>query len=43
MYSRDSVDFTNDVIAILNKPGRQSSVSTAISPSSATSPTPKKP
>ena len=43
MYSRDSVDFTNDVIAVLNKPGRQSSVSTAISPSSATSPTPKKP
>src|SRR5881409_2648320 len=26
MYSRDSVDFTNDVIAVLNKPGRPSSV-----------------
>jgi Skp family chaperone for outer membrane proteins len=45
MYSRDSVDFTNDVIASLNKPGRQSSVSTSISPSTGTAPvaTPKKP
>ena len=25
MYSRDSVDFTNDIIAVLNKPGRASS------------------
>jgi Skp family chaperone for outer membrane proteins len=40
MYSRDSVDFTNDVIAVLNKPGRPSSVtSTAASPSAS----PKKP
>src|SRR6266480_859715 len=29
MYSRDSVDFTNDVITVLNKPGRASSVTTA--------------
>ena len=45
MYSRDSVDFTNDVIAVLNKPGRQSSVNTSISPSTGTAPaaTPKKP
>src|ERR1700738_5535215 len=27
MYSRDSVDFTNDAIAVLNKTGRQSGVS----------------
>src|SRR5436309_4658128 len=25
MYSRDSVDFTNDIIAVLNKPGRPTS------------------
>jgi Skp family chaperone for outer membrane proteins len=45
MYSRDSVDFTNDVIANLNKPGRPSSVNTSISPSTGTAPaaTPKKP
>lgn len=44
MYSRDSVDFTNDVIAALNKPGRASSVTLpSISPASATSATPKKP
>src|ERR1041385_6439212 len=42
MYSRDSVDFTNDVIAALNKPGRPSSVNTNLSPTAA-SPTPKKP
>src|SRR5713101_10148421 len=28
MYSRDSVDFTNDIVAVLNKPGRASSVTT---------------
>src|SRR5213075_3238425 len=28
MYSRDSVDFTNDVITVLNKPGRASSIIT---------------
>ena len=44
MYSRDSVDFTNDVIAVLNKPGRPSSVSSiTTSPAAATSATPKKP
>jgi outer membrane protein len=43
MYSRDSVDFTNDVIAVLNKPGRPSSVSTTMSPAAAASATPKKP
>ena len=44
MYSRDSVDFTNDVVAALNKPGRASSVTLpSISPAAATSATPKKP
>lgn len=43
MYSRDSVDFTNDVISVLNKPGRASSVTTAASPSATASATPKKP
>src|SRR5881398_367259 len=46
MYSRDSVDFTNDVITVLNKPGRASSITTG-TPSTATTPsasaTPKKP
>src|ERR1051326_3820590 len=42
MYSRDSVDFTNDVIAALNKPGRPSSVNTNLSPAAASA-TPKKP
>src|SRR5205809_8130240 len=28
MYARDSYDFTNDVVAALNKPGRTSTVST---------------
>jgi Skp family chaperone for outer membrane proteins len=46
MYAPDSVDFTNDVIATLNKPGRPSSVTTTMSPSkegAAASATPKKP
>lgn len=47
MYSRDSVDFTNDVIAVLNKPGRQSSVTTEKAPggkeTAAPSASPKKP
>ena len=34
MYSRDSADFTNDVIAVLNKPGRAGSA-TLPSPASA--------
>src|ERR1700731_1076574 len=43
MYSRDSVDFTKDVIDVLNKPGRPSSVNTSMpSPAAATSATPKK-
>src|SRR6202162_6224192 len=46
MYSRDNVDFTNDVIAVLNKPGRVSAPlatrsATASAPSA--SATPKKP
>ena len=44
MYSRDSVDFTNDVIAVLNKPGRVSSPIAEKSPSTTSSPAaPKKP
>ncbi len=41
MYSRDSVDFTNDVIAALNKPGR--TASTGAAPATSASPTPRKP
>jgi outer membrane protein len=41
MYSKDNVDFTNDVVAALNKPGRASSVS--ISPAASASPSAKKP
>jgi hypothetical protein len=37
LYSRDSYDFTNDVVAALNKPGRPSTVSSE--GSSAGSPT----
>jgi len=36
MYAPDSIDFTNDVIAVLNKPGRATSASTSAT-------TPKKP
>jgi len=43
MYSRDNVDFTNDVIAVLNKPGRVSSPLTTSSPATSPSPTAKKP
>lgn len=32
MYARDSYDFTNDVITALNKPGRVSTVSTDLKP-----------
>ena len=35
MYSHDNVDFTNDVIAVLNKPGR-ATASAAKAPASAT-------
>jgi hypothetical protein len=46
LFSRDSIDFTNDVIAVLNKPGRASSLTTTASPTSpapSASATPKKP
>jgi outer membrane protein len=44
MYAKDNVDFTNDIVAVLNKPGRVSSVEkTAASPaaSAASSPVAK--
>lgn len=43
MYSRDNVDFTNDVVAVLNKPGRVSSPLPAASPATSASPATKKP
>jgi outer membrane protein len=43
MYSKENVDFTNDVVAVLNKPGRVSAVSTATSPPASASPVAKKP
>src|SRR6266480_3440552 len=52
MYSRDSYDFTNDVVAALNKPGRTSALNTEMPPpapaaaakaSPVASATPKKP
>jgi outer membrane protein len=33
MYSHDNIDFTNDVIAVLNKPGRATSLSGKTNPS----------
>jgi outer membrane protein len=39
MYSRDTADFTSDVVAVLNKPGRASSAtSTEKAPAAGTSP-----
>src|SRR5216683_2872367 len=40
MYSRDNVDFTNDVVAVLNKPGRttETSASPSASPARTTRP-----
>jgi outer membrane protein len=35
MYSRDNVEFTNDIVAVLNKPGRATSADTAASPAAA--------
>ncbi len=32
MYSRDTVEFTNDVVTVLNKPGRASTADSAASP-----------
>ena len=44
MYARDNVDFTNDVITVLNKPGRVSSATTEKPPTSTTAATsPAKP
>jgi outer membrane protein len=43
MYSRDNVDFTNDVIAVLNKPGRVTAPLPTGSATAAPSSTPKKP
>src|ERR1700716_3258165 len=43
MYSKENVDFTNDVVTVLNKPGRVSSISTAASPAASASPVAKKP
>src|ERR1700732_425237 len=43
MYSKENVDFTNDVVAVLNKPGRVSAISTATSPPASASPAAKKP
>jgi outer membrane protein len=42
LYSRDNVDFTNDVVAVLNKPGRASSVTTTTTASPAASASPAK-
>src|SRR4051794_19564771 len=38
MYSKDNVEFTNDVITVLNKPGRASDTGAAAAPAAATSP-----
>ena len=38
MFSRDNVDFTNDIITVLNKPGRATTTAPAGSPSTAASP-----
>ncbi|MGZ4984950.1 MAG: OmpH family outer membrane protein [Chthoniobacterales bacterium] len=45
LYSRDNVEFTNDIIAVLNKPGRSTSVDdTAPAPAASTAPaSPAKP
>jgi len=43
MYSRDNVDFTNDVIAVLNKPGRVTAPLATGSASATPASTPKKP
>src|SRR5438445_5236771 len=43
MYSRDNVDFTNDVITVLNKPGRVTAPLATGSASATPASTPKKP
>src|SRR6184192_3563537 len=37
MYSHDNIDFTNDIIAVLNKPGRAASSTAKANPSTAPS------
>lgn len=45
MYSRDNVDFTNDIVIVLNKPGRatEAGPKPAAPPPAAASPSPAKP
>src|SRR5712692_9693744 len=43
MAARDNYDFTNDVVAVLNKPGRVSSPLATSSPATSPSPAAKKP
>jgi len=46
MYSKDSFDFTSDIVTVLNKPGRASSVdkpAPAVSPAASAPAAPKKP
>ena len=38
MYSHDSIDFTNEVIAVLNKPGRTATSNAKVSTSSSATP-----
>ena len=38
MYSHDNVDFTNDVVAVLNKPGRATALTTKTSTSASATP-----
>ncbi len=38
MYSHDNVDFTNDVIVVLNKPGRATALTTKTSTSASATP-----
>ncbi|MBA2241693.1 MAG: OmpH family outer membrane protein [Pyrinomonadaceae bacterium] len=43
MYSRDTVEFTNDIVTALNKPGRAADAPAAASPAASASSTPAKP
>ncbi len=38
MYSHDNIDFTDDVIAVLNKPGRTATSTAKVSTSSSATP-----
>jgi hypothetical protein len=40
MYSRDNMDFTSDVIAALNKPGRPATASATPAPAASAKPKP---